>query len=76
MFGGPSNAQNIRVIRPFSRRCATVSLPLPVPSSHANVWSSSTAKVPGTPRREVDVPVRGERRRRDEEERLPLDEGA
>ena len=29
---GPSNAQNINVIRPFSRTCATVSMPLPVRS--------------------------------------------
>ena len=30
MFGGPEKAQNIKVIRSFSRRCAAVSLPLPV----------------------------------------------
>jgi hypothetical protein len=29
-FGGPSNAQNITTIRPFSRKCATVSAPLPL----------------------------------------------
>jgi hypothetical protein len=30
IFGGPSNAQNIITIRPFSRRWAIVSAPLPV----------------------------------------------
>ena len=32
MSGGPSNAQNIIVMRPFSRRWAIVSTPLPVRS--------------------------------------------
>ncbi len=30
MFGGPSNAQNMITMRPFSRRCAIVSTPLAV----------------------------------------------
>jgi hypothetical protein len=29
MFGGPSNAQSMIAMRPFSRRCAIVSAPLP-----------------------------------------------
>ena len=32
MRGAPSKAQNITVMRPFSRRCARVSAPLPVRS--------------------------------------------
>lgn len=30
MFGGPSNAQNMITMRPFSRRCAIDSTPLAV----------------------------------------------
>ena len=29
IFGGPSKAANMTQMRPFSRRCATVSIPLP-----------------------------------------------
>src|SRR5437879_1757937 len=32
--GGPSNAQNITTIRPFSRACAIVSAPLPTKSRY------------------------------------------
>jgi hypothetical protein len=75
MFGGPSKAQNITVIRPFSGRCATVSEPLPVGSSHANVCSFDDPERPGQAAgREVDQPVAGERRCGHEEQVLPLDE--
>ena len=39
------NEQNMSVIRPFCRRCAMVSAPLPVRSRYATVSGSSTAKV-------------------------------
>ena len=35
MRGGPSNAHSMIVMRPFSRRCAMVSTPLPVRSRYA-----------------------------------------
>src|SRR4051794_3054339 len=44
--GGPSKAQNITQIRPFSRRWAIVSAPLPWTSRYATVCGSSTAKEP------------------------------
>ena len=44
MRGGPSNAQNIRTMRRFSRRWAIVSTPLPVRSSHATSRGPSTTK--------------------------------
>ena len=40
MFGFPSKAQNMIVMRPFSRRWATVSTPLPVRSRYATVFGS------------------------------------
>jgi hypothetical protein len=33
IFGGPSKAQNMSTMRPFSLRCAAVSAPLPVKST-------------------------------------------
>src|SRR5207248_2581109 len=33
MRGGPSKAQNMTTMRPFSRRCAIVSIPLPTKST-------------------------------------------
>ena len=33
-------------MRPFSRRCAIVSAPLPTRSRYATVWSSSTRSMP------------------------------
>src|SRR5918994_1156336 len=42
MRGGPSKAQNIIVSRPLSRRCADVSLPLPVRSRYATCFGPST----------------------------------
>ena len=36
IFGGPSKAQNMITMRPFSRRWATVSMPLPIRSTYAN----------------------------------------
>src|SRR5215207_1055196 len=44
--GGPSNAHSITTMRPFSRRCAIVSAPLPTTSRYATVWPSSTRSVP------------------------------
>src|SRR4051794_37642398 len=43
--GGPSNEQSITQMRPFSRRCATVSAPLPTRSRYAISWASSTARL-------------------------------
>ena len=37
MSGRPVNAQNISVMRPFSRRCATVSIAAAVRSRYATV---------------------------------------
>ena len=42
MFGGPSKAQNIRVIRRFSRTWAIVSTPLPTQSRYATSRGPST----------------------------------
>ena len=42
MFGAPSKAQNITVIRPLSRRCAMVSAPLPTESRYATSRGPST----------------------------------
>jgi hypothetical protein len=33
IFGGPENEQNITTMRPFSRRWAIVSMPLPIRST-------------------------------------------
>ena len=44
--GGPSKAQSMRQIRPFSRRCAAVSAPLPTWSSYSTVRSSTIRSVP------------------------------
>src|SRR5437763_195925 len=44
--GGPSNAQNITQMRPLSRRCATVSAPLPTWSSYSIVCSSTIRNEP------------------------------
>ncbi len=44
--GGPSNAHSMITIRPFSRRCAIVSAPLPTLSRYATVSGSSTFSVP------------------------------
>src|ERR1700685_210278 len=41
--GGPAKAHSMITIRPFSRRCAMVSTPLPVWSRKATVRSSRTA---------------------------------
>lgn len=49
MFGRPSNAMNITVIRPLSRRCAIVSDPDPVKSRYATCSGPSTANVPRWP---------------------------
>ena len=49
MRAGPSNAQNINVMRAFSRTCATVSIPLPVRSRYATRCSPSTTNVPSRP---------------------------
>src|SRR5215211_3802277 len=38
--GGPSNEQSITTMRPFSRRCAMVSAPLPITSRYATVCGS------------------------------------
>ena len=44
-LGRPLDAENVRTMRPFSRRWAMVSTPLPVRSRYATVWGSSTANV-------------------------------
>src|SRR3954467_15553709 len=62
MFGGPWNAHHMRVIRPFSRRCATVSAVEPAKSRYATVSSSRIAKQPRSPlgeRLTVPSPDRG-----------------
>ncbi len=43
MRGGPVKAQNMTTIRPFSRRWAMVSTPLPVWSRYATERPSNTA---------------------------------
>ena len=45
MRGGPSNAQNMRQMRPFSRRWAAVSAPLPTWSTYSTVCSSTMRRV-------------------------------
>ena len=49
MFGGPSNAQNMITTRPFSRRCAIVSTPLPTKSRYATRVGPRTRKVSSPP---------------------------
>src|SRR3954469_25633775 len=49
IFGGPSKAQNMTTMRPFSRTWAIVSAPLPITSRYATVRSSSTRRVPPGP---------------------------
>src|SRR3712207_5544074 len=44
--GGPLKAHSITTMRPFSRRWAIVSAPLPTPSRYASVDSSRTRSVP------------------------------
>ena len=49
MLGRPSKAQNITTMRPFSRRCAIVSMPLPVRSRYATRCPSRTTNDPAMP---------------------------
>ena len=49
IFGGPSNEQNMTTMRPFSRRWAIVSIPLPIRSTYANPSGPVTAKSPLPP---------------------------
>ena len=46
MRGGPSNAHSITTMRPFSRRWAIVSAPLPPMSRYATRWGLSTRREP------------------------------
>ena len=46
MRGGPSNAQSITQTRPFSRRWAAVSAPLPTWSTYSTVRPSTIRSVP------------------------------
>ena len=55
--GCPANAQNISVMRPFSRRCAIVSTPLPVRSRYATRCGVEHAERVVALRRHVDVTV-------------------
>ena len=45
ILGGPSKEHHMKVMRPFSCKCAMVSAPLPVRSKYATVCESSTRKV-------------------------------
>ena len=56
--GGPSKAQSMTTMRPFSRRWAIVSAPLPIDVEVGDVWSSSTAqRADRALGRDVDVAV-------------------
>ena len=46
MRGGPENAQNITTIRPFSRKWAMVSMPLPVMSWYATAHVVKDLEIP------------------------------
>ena len=59
MSGRPANAQNISVMRPFSRRWAMVSMPLPVRSRYATVCVVEHAERVEALGRAVDVTVVG-----------------
>ena len=76
IFGGPSNAQNMTTMRPFSRACAIVSAPLPTKSRYATSVGPRIRNQRRSPFGDtLTCPSVGERRRRDEEEMLPLDPG-
>ncbi len=74
MFGGPSNAQNITTIRPFSRRCAGVSRPSRCSQVGDAVRPEHRERPGHALGRDVHMTVRGERRGADEEHRLREDE--
>ena len=74
MRGAPAKAQNITTIRPFSRRWAIVSTPLPVWSRYATVRSSMTTNSSRFPFGEqFTSPSRREWSGRHEEDRLCLE---
>ncbi len=73
MFGLPSKAQNMIVMRPFSRRWAIVSMPLPVRSRYATVLRVEDREGVQALGRQVHVAAVG-RRGGDEEDALGGDE--
>ena len=74
MRGRPSKAQNITVSRPFSRRWATVSTPLPVRSRYATVVGPRMRNVSSPLGDRLTCPSAAERGGRHEEDVLPRDE--
>jgi len=49
ILGGPSKAENMTVIRPFSRMCEIVSTPLPLRSSYQTCFELTTWKHSAVP---------------------------